>query len=134
MLSIPLETVAWIIVKAREYDVKDTGADGVADDDDDDNPLGVLEDRADDPTGFELASWISDLTDTQKAELVAIFWLGRGGADAGDFAELVAEARDQQGGERTARYLLGSPMFGDHLEAGLEALGHDVSEIENRIL
>lgn len=131
MLSLPLETVAWIIVKAREYDAKDVGAHGQ--EDDEDNPLGVLEDRADDPTAAELTSWIDDLTETQAAELVALFWLGRDGGDASEFPGLVDEARGQQSAGRTSKYLLGSPLLGDHLEAGLEALGHDVGEIESAI-
>jgi hypothetical protein len=130
MLTIPLSTLGWIIVKAREFDGKDTGTDDVGDDSD--NPMGVLEDRADDPTEDELTSWISDLTDSQKSELVALFWLGRGDADASDFPDLIEQARGQQG-KSTARYLLGSPLLGDYLEEGLERLGIDTSEIESAL-
>ena len=130
MLTIPLSTLGWIIVKAREFDGKDTGTDDVGDDSD--NPMGVLEDRADDPTEDELTSWISDLTDSQKSELVALFSLGRGDADASDFADLVDQARGQQG-KSTARYLLGSPLLGDYLEEALERLGIDTSEIESAL-
>jgi len=131
MLATPLSTLGWIIVKAREFDVKDVGAHGVGDDES--NPYGVLQDRADDPTVQELTTWISDLTDEQQAELVALYWLGRDGGDAEEFAALYEEADGQQGGGRTARYLLGSPMLADHLEAGLEALGYDVAEIETEL-
>jgi hypothetical protein len=130
MLTIPLSTLGWIIVKAREFDGKDVDTDDPGDDSD--NPLGVLEDRADDPTFDELTSWINDLNDTQKAELVAIFWLGRDDSNSADFAELFEEARSQQG-KSTARYLLGSPLLGDYLEEGLERLGIDTSEIESAL-
>ena len=130
MLTIPLSTLGWIIVKAREFDVKDVDTDDAGDDTD--NPLGVLEDRSDDPTFEELTSWISDLNDFQKAELVAVFWLGRDDGDASDFAGLLAEARSQQG-KSTARYLLGSPLLGDYLEEGLERLGIDTSEVESAL-
>jgi hypothetical protein len=130
MLTIPLTTLGWIIVKAREFDGKDTGTDDIGDDSD--NPMGVLEDRADDPTEDELTSWISDLTDSQKSELVALFWLGRDDGDASDFPELIEQARGQQG-KSTARYLLGSPLLGDYLEEGLERLGIDTSEIESAL-
>ncbi len=130
MLTIPLSTLGWIIVKAREFDGKDVDTDDVGDDSD--NPLGVLEDRADDPTFDELTSWINDLNDTQKAELVAVFWLGRDDGDASDFSGLLDEARDQQG-KSTARYLLGSPLLGDYLEEGLERLGIDTSEVESAL-
>ena len=132
MLSIPLTTIGWIIVKAREFDVKDADSfDG--EDADESDPMGVLEDRGDDPTVNELKSWISDLTDTQKAELVALFWLGRDDGDPDDFPGLVDEARGQQRKGSTARYLLGSPLLGDYLEEGLERLGIDTSELESEL-
>ena len=130
MLTIPLSTIGWIIVKAREFDVKDTDIDDT--NDDTDNPLGVLEDRADDPSQGELTSWISDLTDSQKYELVALFWLGRDDGDASDFPDLLAQARGEQG-KSTSRYLLGSPLLGDYLEEGLEKLGIDTSEVESAL-
>jgi hypothetical protein len=130
MLTIPLNTLGWIIVKAREFDVKDVDTDDA--NDDTGNPMGVLEDRGDDPTQDELTSWISDLTDSQKAELVALFWLGRDDGDADDFPDLVAHARREQG-KSTSRYLLGSPLLGDYLEEGLETLGVDTSELESSL-
>lgn len=132
MLTIPISTVAWIIVKAREFDAKDMGSDAGDIEGDEDNPLGVLADRADDPTLEELTSWIEDLTDTEKAELVALFWLGRDSGDPTDMPELIAEARRNQN-RSVSKYLLGSPMLGDHLEEGLEILGYDTSEIESEI-
>ena len=126
MLSIPLDTLGWIIVKAREFDVK---AEDTADGDDDSDDGSVLQDRADDPTESELTSWIEDLTDTQQAELVALFWLGRGETETDDFAELVQQAREARVG-RTSTYLLGAPLLADYLEEGLEAIGMDVAEVE----
>jgi hypothetical protein len=131
MLSIPLSTVGWIILKAREFDAKDVDT-GEGDDSDDDDPYGVLEDREDDPTLQELTNWINDLNDTQRAELVALFWLGRDEGDPEDFAGLVEEARSLLGKD-TARYLLGSPLLADYLEDALERLGYDTSEIESEL-
>ena len=129
MLSNPTEAVAWIILKAREYDAKETG-DIETKEDDGDNPLGVLEDRADDPAADELANWIVDLTATQQAELVALMWLGRSDDGPEAFGELLEEARGQQG-QRTAPYFLGTPQLGDHLEEGLEKLGIAMAELES---
>lgn len=128
MLTIPLPTIAWIILKAREFDVKDVSTDD--ENDDGENPMSVLEDRDGAPSQDELTSWISDLNIQQQAELVALFWLGRDDGDADDFPGLLAEAQGQQG-SGTARYLLGSPLLGDYLEEGLEKLGVDTSEIES---
>lgn len=128
MLTIPLSTVAWIILKAREFDGKDVSSDD--ENDDPENPMSVLEDRVDDASQDELTSWISDLNVQQQAELVALFWLGRDDGDAADYPGLVAQAQGQQG-SGTARYLLGSPLLGDYLEEGLEKLGVDTSELES---
>ena len=128
MLTIPLPTLAWIILKAREFDGKDVSTDD--DHNDADNPMSVLEDRGYDASVSELSSWISDLNVQQQAELVALFWLGRDDGDADDFPGLLAQAQGQQGSS-TARYLLGSPLLGDYLEEGLEMLGVDTSELES---
>ena len=130
MLTIPLSTIGWIIIKAREFDGKNTDIDSAMGDTD--NPLGALEDRVDDPAEGELTSWISDLTDSQKYELVALFWLGRDNGDASDFPELLAQARGEQG-KSTSRYLLGSPLLGDYLEEGLAKMGIDTSEVESAL-
>lgn len=127
MLTLPLDTLGWIVRRAHAFDGKDM--DTAETDADAGDAFGVLEDRPDDPAGAELVSWINDLNDRQKAELVALFWLGRHGGDASDFQEFLEEAEGQQG-RRTARYLLGSPHLGDHLESGLEALGISIGEIE----
>jgi len=125
MLTIPLDTVGWIIVKAREYDGK---AEDTSDGDAQEDPSSVLQDRADDPTEAELASWINDLTDTEAAELVALMWLGRGDADAGEFDALVEQARAARSG-KTSKYLLGEPMLADYLAEGLEALGVSSADV-----
>ena len=130
MLTIPLPTIGWIILKAREFDVKDVDTDD--ENNDDGNPLGVLEDREDDPTEDELRNWIEDMTDRQRAELVALFWLGRDDGDAEDFPDLVNQAAGEQS-KGTARYLLGSPLLGDYLEEGLERLGVDTSVLESEL-
>ncbi|MEM8795384.1 MAG: DUF3775 domain-containing protein [Pseudomonadota bacterium] len=129
MLSIPLDTVAWIILKAREFDVKEA-ADIKSADDDGGNVLAVLGNTSDDPTVEELTNWISDLTETQKAELVALMWLGRSDDGEESFEDYLEEARGQQG-ERTVPYLLGTPRLGDHLEEGLEKLGISTAELES---
>lgn len=129
MVSIPLTTIAWIVQRAREFDGKEAAGEPEGGDS---NPLDVLEERADDNTQSELATWIGDLSEAQQAELVALFWLGRHGGDAADYAEFYAEAEGQQGA-RTARYLLGSPHLADHIESGLESLGYDISEVEAEI-
>ncbi|MGG7568235.1 DUF3775 domain-containing protein [Rhodovulum sp. DZ06] len=129
-LKLPLETLAWIIVKAREVNVKDADTSDGAEYDDGD--ASVLEDRGGDPSEDELRSWIADMTDSEQAELVALYWLGRGDGDAEEFEELVATARAAREGP-TEDYLLGAPLLADLLEEGMEKMGLDVAEIESRI-
>ncbi len=118
-LNLPLDKVSFIIVKAREYDVKE----GDSDPDEGSNPTDdgnadVLEDQAGDPVREELVGAIRELNDEQRARLVALAWLGRGTYDLGEWKEAIATAK-QEHSRRTAEYLLGLPLLGDYLEDGL---------------
>ena len=55
-------------------------------------------------------------------ELVALTWLGRGDFGADEWQTAVAQARDSWN-ERTADYLIGTPLAADYLEEGLDSLG-----------
>ena len=66
-LSISPEKVCYIVVKAREFDVKDV----VTDPDDGSNPtddamISVLEDNPDDPVLQELTAFIGALTEDEQ--------------------------------------------------------------------
>ncbi|MEM9781501.1 MAG: DUF3775 domain-containing protein [Pseudomonadota bacterium] len=119
MLSLPTDTLQWIVQRAREFDVKDVDTLEEEGETDGSDALSVLEARPDDTVEDELRSWIADLTDRQQAELVAIFWIGRGDGELEDLPALVAEAMRAKT-TPTEDYLLGSPMLADHLEAGME--------------
>ncbi|MCB2136175.1 MAG: DUF3775 domain-containing protein [Rhodobacteraceae bacterium] len=81
----------------------------------------------------ELHEFIAGLNDDDKAELTAIAWIGRGSFDAEDFAEAVATARTEAT-TPTEDYLMGMPHLAENLEAGLEALGVDVTGEEEDLL
>lgn len=81
----------------------------------------------------ELRGFIERLPEEEQAELVAIFWIGRGSYEAEEFAEALAMAQ-QEASAPTADYLFGSPHFADHLEAGAEALDLDVAGQEEDLL
>jgi hypothetical protein len=122
-LSISLEKVFYIIVKAREFDAKvepvepDPGSNPA-----DSGEREVLEDYADDPTLQELRAAIDALNEDELVDLIALAWLGRGDFGKDDWAQgrALAEERHRP---RSARYLLGIPTLGDYLEEGLAALG-----------
>jgi hypothetical protein len=129
-LTISLEQLGFIIIKAREFDVKeavtepDPGSNPT-----DDGMAAVLEDHRDDPVRVEIIEFIHAMNEDERADLVALAWLGRGDGDLDSWDELRAEALREHG-KRTASYLLGMPMLADYLEEGLSQFGESVQEIE----
>lgn len=118
-LGLPLDKVTFIIVKAREYDVKE--ADGDPDDSSnptDDGQTDVLLDKADDPVREELLGAIKALNEEERCRLIALAWLGRGTYGLDEWDEAVETARTEHR-KRAAHYLLGLPLLGDYLEDGL---------------
>jgi hypothetical protein len=81
----------------------------------------------------ELRAFIERMNEDEQAELTAIYWIGRGSFEAGEWDEAVATAQ-AEATTPTADYLLGSPHFADHLEAGADALGLDVADQEDDLM
>ena len=123
-LSISTEKICFVVLKAREFDVKD--ADTSSDEDGsnpaDDRMVEVLEDRPDDPVDQELVAFIEAMSEDEQVDLVALMRLGRGDGTIEEWSELRSEAADGRNG-RTTAYLLGEPMLGDMLAEGLAAFG-----------
>ncbi len=127
-LSIPTDKIAFLIIKARAYDVKE----GESDPDSGSNPTDdgdtdVLDDSADDPTRRELMDAIRGLNRDQQIELVALAWLGRGTYSVDEWDEALETARNEHN-RRAAQYLIGLPMLGDYLEEGLSQFGESISD------
>lgn len=122
-LAISPEKLAFIIEKAREFDVKeavsdpDSGSNGV-----DDDMIDVLEDNGRDPVVRELTSFINAMTEDEQIDLVALMRLGRGDGTIEEWDELRREAAEGRNGG-SANYLLGEPMLGDLLADGLDQFG-----------
>ena len=122
-LTIAVDKVAFLIEKAREFDVKD----GVSDPDSgsnsaDDRMIDVLDDSGRDPVLREIAGFINAMSDDEQIDLVALMRLGRGDGDIEDWDELRRQAAEGANG-RTAHYLLGEPLVSDFLAEGLDAFG-----------
>ena len=129
-LSISPEKVCFIVVKAREFDVKDIVTDPEGSSNaSDDAMISVLEDHGDDPVGQELRGFIGALSEDEQVDLVTLAWLGRGDGTLDDWDELRAEAARAHN-RRTASYLLGLPLLPDHLEDALSQLGLSCEEFE----
>jgi len=119
-LTIPLETVCRIVLRAREFEilVPDTDPDDGSNASDD-GGVDALEDNGESPVEEELRAVIDDLADDEKAELIALAWVGRGTYDGSEWADALEDAADET--RDTADYLLSLPMLGAYLEAGLAA-------------
>jgi hypothetical protein len=131
MLSIPLEKLAYIVEKAREYDAEvpvdrdyEEGSDPA-----DDDERQILLDTPDNPTAQELRDAIDGLNLDEREELLALVWLGRGDYDAASWREALRQARDSRTPSET-EYLMGTPLLGDYIEEGVEALGLSLEDFE----
>jgi Protein of unknown function (DUF3775) len=119
------EIVRFIIDKAREFHVKEEVTIP-------EEPLSpsedwarqILADHVDDPTFQEIKTTIDDLEPDQQVTLVALMWLGRGDYSSDEWDAAIETAQDSWN-ERTAEYLLGTPLLSDYLSEGLNELGYD---------
>jgi hypothetical protein len=82
----------------------------------------VLEDHADDPVRVEFVTFVHDLNLDEQVDLVTLAWLGRGDGDLDSWDELRSEAARAHN-NRTASYLLGTPLLADYLEDALSQFG-----------
>jgi len=131
-LTVSLETVFFIIVKAREFDEKvpptdpDSGSNPA-----DDREIDVLEESAEDSVEEELEAALGALNSDGELDLIALMWLGRG--DFASFAQAREEAENMRD-KHIASYLKGTPKLGDFLEEGLSQLGYSLEEFEKNRL
>lgn len=119
MPEVAVDKVCRIIVKARQFDAKED----VVEEEYGSNPVdegfrSVLASYDDDPVYQELKTFIDDLDTDEQCEVVALMWVGRGDFPREEWNEALAMAR-QEHNERTAEYLLGTPLVADYLEEGL---------------
>ncbi len=124
MLQVNPETVCFIISKAQEFQTQEQGAfdDEMADSD------GEWSSRSapDYQSGMsyeELKSTIEDLEPDQQVNLVALMWLGRGDFSADEWGAAIEQAKDNWN-DRTADYLIATPLIADYLQEGLNQLGY----------
>lgn len=124
MLEISTDIIRSIVDKAHEFHAQE----GVVFPEQpgsptDDWAMQVLASHADDLTYQELRNLIRDLEPDQQVNLVALMWLGRGDFVEDEWEDALALARDRWT-QRTAEYLIATPLVADYLEEGLSALGY----------
>ncbi|MGE5539761.1 MAG: DUF3775 domain-containing protein [Gemmatimonas sp.] len=135
MPSIATEKVCFIVVMAREIHAKVEPVlpGGSYDDGTDTGFREILEDFANDGTYQELREFIVALDDDEKAELLALMWIGRGDFDGTQWEEALAEARGRANA-REPDYIIGTPLVSDFLEEGLAAFELSCVDFEKRDL
>ena len=124
-LSVSIETVCRIVLRAREYESlipesdPDSGSNPV-----DDGATAAIEDQLDEdgdgnPAENELRAIVDDLADDEQAEVIALAMIGRGTFDASEWPDAMEAATGEIG--TAADWMLGEPTFSTDLEAGLAA-------------
>lgn len=125
-MVLPVQKLAFIIEKAREFDAlveeddPDTGSNPA-----DDKGVSILEATPDNPAEDELTAALANLNDDELTELLAVLWVGRGDYDRANWREAMRQAREAKN-KRIVSYLVGTPMLGDLIEEGLAELGVSV--------
>ena len=130
-LSISPEKVFFIVAKARQTDSRATESDLASDLSDDDVVFG-REDHSKETDRSELATFIRGLNVDEQIDLVALMWLGRGDGDLDNWRELRSEA-ERAHNNRTASYLIGTPMLADYLEEALSQFGKSLEDFEEHL-
>ena len=128
MLHIPLETICYIIAKAREFQAKEEVViPDAPTSPTEDWALQVLADHSGDYTLTELVECVAEMNQRQRAELVALMWVGRGDYTLEDWETAVDDAIGDYS-VRAATYLVAHPMVAEDLEEGLIAHGYSCDE------
>lgn len=130
MLTIPLEKLAFIIEKAREFDAESAPVNENERADGEEERLeAILDETRSNPTYQELVTSIDSLNDDERDEIIALAWLGRGDFSKQEWRQAKATAHERHNG-REAQYLAGTPLLADYLQEAASLLGYSLEEFE----
>jgi len=133
-LTISPADVVYVVARAKEFAVKDAVTEPDPASNPSDNGMAeILEDHPSDAVEEEMARFISNLSEDEQIDLVALAWLGRDDYAAKEWDDVRQQAVEAHNG-KTARYLVGMPLLAAYLEAGLTTLGYSVEELESDLL
>ncbi|WP_426164748.1 DUF3775 domain-containing protein [Sandarakinorhabdus sp. DWP1-3-1] len=120
-LTIPVETVCRIILRAREYEalVPETDPDAGSNASDDGSVDELEDGRDENPAEAELRAIIDDLAEDEQAELIALAMVGHGTYDASEWDEAMESAAEET--DDAADWVLDQPTLSTDLDAGLAA-------------
>lgn len=125
-MDIALDKVCEIILRARAIDVKEGLTDPASGSNPiDDGSIDALTSSPDDATEEELRDVIAGLNDDERADLIALVYVGRGDMEPEEWGAAVRLAREREASSSlsTADWLIGIPNLPDLLDEGLNALG-----------
>ncbi|WP_430912014.1 DUF3775 domain-containing protein [Methylobacterium sp. sgz302541] len=124
-MDIATDTVTEIILRLRAVEVKE----GATDPDSGSNPTDdgatdILVSGTDEATEAELRGLVAGLDVDERADLLALLYVGRGDMEPEEWEGAVRFARERDAaGEGGARALLAVPDAADFLAEGLERMG-----------
>ncbi|MDH3695048.1 MAG: DUF3775 domain-containing protein [Gammaproteobacteria bacterium] len=124
MLQINPEAVCQLITLARDFqtqDVQEINEEQI--ELNEDIVSNVSDNDESNHTQSEIKSMIEDLEPDQQVNLTALMWLGRGDFSTDEWDKALQEAGDSWN-DRSADYLIGTPLVADYLEEGLNLLGY----------
>lgn len=122
-LSVSLDTICRIIIRARELEAQVPSNDPDETDEeaaDADDGFAVLVDEDNQAVEAEILAIVEDLADDQVAEILALAWVGRGTYDSSEWDDALEAANDPDA-ESPGDQLLEMPMLAACLDAGLAA-------------
>lgn len=129
--EVNTDKVCFLIAKARELEAEDVSLEPDDSNPTDDRSAYILTGGAYNTISAELTAFINALDEDEKAELVALAWIGRGDYGARELRAAAAEAKSRKEIE-TSIYLLGIPLLSDYLEAALDEFGMSCDDFESR--
>ena len=125
-MDIALDKVCELILRVRAIDVKEGITDPASGSNPiDDGSIDALTASPDDATEDELRDVIAGLNDDERADLIALVYIGRGDMEPEEWGAAVRLAREREEASSlsTADWLIGLPNLADLLDEGLNAMG-----------
>ena len=125
-MDIALDKVCEVIIRARAIDVKEGVTDPASGSNPiDDGNLDSLIANPDDSTEEELRDVIAGLNEDERADLIALVYIGRGDMEPEEWGDAVRLAKEREDAMSisAADWLIGIPNLGDLLDEGLAAMG-----------
>jgi hypothetical protein len=125
-MDIALDKICELILRVRAIDVKEGLTDPASGSNPiDDGSIDSLTSAPDDATEDELRDVIAGLNDDERADLIALVYIGRGDMEPEEWGAAVRLAREREASSSlsTADWLIGIPNLADLLDEGLNAMG-----------